>query len=114
MTMANFAATVETIAKTMYYDNEYMDALNVERVVHWDVVGEPTRTSYRDSAVKIIRALGLGFEWGVRSLEHIGDIETPYWNESLARIVYEELLDEEPEREPRLIQRLTGPWTEVE
>lgn len=114
LSQQNYDATVEKIAKTMYYDNEYMDMPSVERVMEWEKTNNFTRRSYRESAIKIMRALGLELEWGVRTSEHVDDIVTPYANEHIAFLASEEIKDEEPERDARLVHRLVGIWEETE
>lgn len=108
-----YAELIEYIAEKLYLCTEY-EITPVAEVRAWSDIDSFTQAAYRNRAVRTIQALGLGFEWGVRTLEHVGDVDSAYASEEIARIVSEEMQDEDPETDARLVRRITGHWEEIE
>lgn len=111
----HLGSLIEDVATALYYTEEYSAASDSSDDVYaWEDTLGGIRAGYRTKALGVIRALSLEYEWGVQTLDHIGETNTTYANETIARIVFEELDDEAPELGPQMIRRIVGSWEEAE
>lgn len=110
--MSNQEELREVLARKLHSDYEnQMAGYNIP-LRKWDELGDGSKEGYYSVADLMIRTLGLRWEWGAQMDTHIGRIHESRAGKGFAKVLVEEINEDQPTYNAKLARRVVGQWEE--